>query len=374
VSSANATLLGARCRACVNVRDCPRLQLQRPLPTCSGSPQLMPPQPDALTCCNAWRVVTDTRTLNEVQRIGQSIAQLLAAPLPPAPANMFKPSVANTCVAAPPMCLLTDNFPALIDDMNQQQRFCETSGQKYCKLTGDGTCVPKSAPCVPLGRCPSDKPVRCPMFGNSDGSAPCVAIGTDCPSNGLQKQCGTGTFPCPSGLNCVPGPVGTRQFFQQCMGSGNETKTSTWNGCPPRTIACPDRPFVCVPLNGTRTVQQLCDARPGPFFCPGDKRFCGYRRDASGRLPGGNLIAICAPSDASASCPRPDVKPVPQNFTFGTPTAAPSVQSIEGASPDGSLRRLVAKFGVNRTGLANSVPAFFTGDGSVTSQSVSFSV
>jgi hypothetical protein len=378
VSNATALFDGPRCQACVNpTNPCP-LPLPQRLPvTCSGLPQLRPPASDPLTCCEAYRMRRDTRITNEIQRTQQSIAAVANAPLPPAPAQIFRASVQNTCVATLQACLNTDDFPALINDIDKQQRFCEVSGQKYCKLTGEGVCIPKSAPCVPLAACPSDKPVRCPIFGNSDGSVPCVAIGAACPSNGLQKQCAIGTFPCPSGLNCAPGPSGTREFFKQCMGDGNETKTSTWNGCPPATVPCTGRPFICVPLNGTRTQQQLCDARPGAFSCPVNQKFCGYRRDANGKLVGGssgNLISICLPSGSSLSCPSPDVKPLPHNFTFGTPISIPAVQSIEGTAPDGSARRLVAKFGVNRGSLASSVPAFFTGDGSTTSQSVSFSV
>ena len=68
------------------------------------------------------------------------------------------------------------------------------------------------------------------------------------------------------------------------MGEGNQTLTSTWNGCPPSTVACPGRPFVCAPLDGSRTVQQLCEDKDGPFRCPDKQTFCGYRRDANGAI------------------------------------------------------------------------------------------
>jgi hypothetical protein len=128
-------------------------------------------------------------------------------------------------------------------------------------------------------------------------------------------------------------------------------------------------------LNSNRTVQQLCDAIPGAFFCPGNKVFCGYQRD-DGRLTGGELKPICLPLDSALAgrCASVDVKPLPKNFTFGLPNAAISVQTIEGARPDGTAGRPVAKFGVDRGNLASNISVFFTGDGSKTDVVVSFSV
>jgi hypothetical protein len=159
------------------------------------------------------------------------------------------------------------------------------------------------------------------------------------------------------------------------MGEGNQTKTSTWNGCPPETVACPGRPYVCAPLNGSRTLQQLCEDKPGPFRCPNDQKFCGYRRDAKGGLADGKQIPICLPA-GTASCASPDHKPRPSNFTFGLPNAAFSTpETFRGVLPDGSSSRPVAKFGVDRkSGFNSSTPVFFTGDGTQTDKSLSFTV
>ena len=157
------------------------------------------------------------------------------------------------------------------------------------------------------------------------------------------------------------------------MGEGNQTLTSTWNGCPPSTVACPGRPFVCAPLDGSRTVQQLCEDKEGPFRCPDKQTFCGYRRDANGRLQRsrGAPLPICLPS--AARCARPDVLPLPSNFTFGFPnTTLFTAQILRGVLSNGTLGRLVAKFGAERGDAA--VPLFFTGDGTETSKAVSFSV
>jgi len=155
--------------------------------------------------------------------------------------------------------------------------------------------------------------------------------------------------------------------------------TSTWNGCPANQVACPGRPFVCVPVNGSQSVQQLCDRSPGPFFCPApNTTFCGYRRSASGSLmlgPNNFPTPICLPpSSAPAQCGRPGMKPIASNFTFGLPVDIPLPQSITGQFPDGSSSGIVAVFGTLRTGLPADMPAFFTGDGTQTSEAVSFVV
>jgi hypothetical protein len=189
----------------------------------------------------------------------------------------------------------------------------------------------------------------------------------------LQTRCAGGTFVCPSGLMCAPGPRDSRQFYKKCMGEGNQTLTSTWNGCPPATVACPGRPFVCAPVDGSRTVQQLCEDKAGPFRCPNKQTFCGYRRDANGRLQrsGGAPVPICLAS--AGRCARPDVLPLPSNFTFGLPNAASfTAQNLRGVLSNGTLSRLVAKFGADRGDAAT--PLFFTGDGTETSIAVSFSV
>jgi hypothetical protein len=312
----------------------------------------------------------------QMQDFQRRIQQIIAAPPPPPPGQIFNPSRADTCVASPAMCLNTTSVTSLINGMEQEQKFCHASDQKYCLLIG---CVSKTASCVPQSQCPNDKPVRCPAFGASDGSSPCVAIGTPCPSDGLKKNCASGTFLCPSGLTCASGskdtPKDAREFYNKCMGEGNQTKTSTWNGCPPETVACPGRPFVCAPLDGSRTLQQLCEDKPGPFRCPSNQKFCGYRRDAKGGLAEGKQIPICLPS-GTASCASPDHKPRPGNFTFGLPNATFSVpETIRGVLPDGSQSRPVAKFGVDRkSGFNSSTPLFRTGDGTQTDKALSFSV
>jgi hypothetical protein len=321
-------------------------------------------------CCQAFAKVGSLRA--QIQDFQRRIQLTNAAPLPPAPETIFAASRANTCVASPAMCLNATSMPDFINGMEQEQKFCHASDLKSCLLIG---CVSKTASCVPQSQCPNDKPVRCPALGASDGSSPCVAIGNTCPSDGLKKTCASGTFLCPSRLACASGPKDTREFFIKCMGEGNQSRTSTWNGCPPDTVACPGRPFVCAPLNGTRTLQQLCEDKPGPFRCHSDQKFCGYKRDAKGRLADGKQIPICLPS-GTASCASPDHKPLPSNFTFGLPTAIFSVpETIRGVLPDGSPSRAVAKFGVDRkSGFNSSTPVFFTGDGTQTDKGLSFSV
>ena len=368
VDDAKSTWQRQRCKDCA-VSSSDECKPRRP--ACSGSAVT-----DSATCCEAFNLQkSGSRAQKEIEKIQAEIKAVTDASLPPAPAQIFNAAVANTCVLSPALCFATGNFPTLITEMEKQQKFCEASDQKFCRLLG---CVAKNAPCVPEPSCPAAKPVRCSMLGAADGSAPCVAIGTDCPTNGMRKQCDDGQFPllCPSGLSCAAGPVGTRAFYNKCMGDGSATRTSTWNGCPPQTVACPGRPFVCAPLNGTRTVQQICAAQPGAYVCPEDKIFCGYEREG-GRLSGRQLKSICIPSDSPGiadKCPKADVKPLSKEISFGLPSTAIATQNIDGALPDGSAGRVVAKFGVDRGTLDSNVPAFFTGDGSQTADIVAFSV
>ena len=373
---AKARFARQRCKDCMDPDNPCKTRSLRP--TCSGSPnQIDPLVPDTITCCSAFFVQSNNSPAQkEIQRIKDEIAAVQAAPAPPEPAKLLNSANQDKCVASIAMCFVTGSSSALIADMGKQQTFCEASGQKYCKLMG---CVAKNAPCVPDAACPAAQPVRCPIFGKSDGSSPCVAIGASCPTASAditQKACtASNTFPCPSGLSCAPGPAGTREFYKQCMGTEKSPMTSTWNGCPPQMVTCPGRPFVCAPLNGTRTVQQVCDAKPGAFFCPENRIFCGYERE-KGKLPSRELKPICLPSSSAFvnRCPRADIKPLPKNLTYGLPTASIATQTIEGALPDGTAGRLIAKFGVDRQNLASNVPAFFTGDGSNADISVSFTV
>jgi hypothetical protein len=159
------------------------------------------------------------------------------------------------------------------------------------------------------------------------------------------------------------------------MRSGTETITWTWNGCPPETVSCPGRPFVCLSLSGNKSVAELCSSDSGAFACPTGKTFCGYQRNSKGELVDGVLKPICLPSDASSiACFRADRKPLAKNFTFGKPFDQRTEETILGQLPDGTAGPLVAKFGCNRSKLQPNVPAFFTGDGSETNTAVSFSV
>lgn len=356
-----------RCQQCTDPKNRCNSRFKRPVDCTNKNP----PFDD---CCNAWKIsqASGKESLSQrIQNLTQEIAKITAAPSPPAPSQIFDVNNADKCVAARAMCFNRGSPSNLVSAIVQQQSFCKNADQKFCPLIG---CVSKKAACVPESQCPSDKPVRCSAFSASDGSLPCVAIGTPCPSDGLQIQCASGTFICPLGLTCAPGPQGTREFYKQCMGTGDSTLTSTWNGCPPATVACPGRPFVCAPLDGSRTVQQLCGDKPGPFRCPTDQKFCGYRRNSKGRLSNGKLTPICLPS-GTASCSRPDIQPLLANFTYGLPNAAVSGQTIQGVLPDGSPGRLVAKFGGDRKGdLPSGTPLFFTGDGTKTDKALSFSV